>query len=132
MIAGFVRGLSTRDVEAALGEALGPDATVSRSTVSRICEEIKDQFEAWSRRRLDDVRLATTCSWTARTSATTPTPPPSRCWPPGGIDTNGKPVFVGLDAAAAESGDAWAGFLADLGARACRARCWSSPTARPG
>lgn len=27
-----------------------------------------------------------------------------------GIDTGGKPVFVGLDAAAAESGDAWAGF----------------------
>jgi putative transposase len=37
VIAGFVRGLSTRDVEATLAEALGADATVSRSTVSRIC-----------------------------------------------------------------------------------------------
>lgn len=34
-----------------------------------------------------------------------------------GIDTDGKPVFLGLDAASAESGDAWAGFLADLGER---------------
>ena len=34
VIAGFVRGLSTRDVEAALTEALGESATVSRSTVS--------------------------------------------------------------------------------------------------
>jgi transposase-like protein len=41
VIAGFVRGLSTRDVEAALVEGLGPDAGVSRSTVSRICAEIQ-------------------------------------------------------------------------------------------
>jgi putative transposase len=37
VIAGFVRGLSVRDVEASLADALGPDATVSKSTVSRIC-----------------------------------------------------------------------------------------------
>jgi putative transposase len=42
VIAGFVRGLSTRDVEAALVEALGEDATISRSTVSRVCEAIKE------------------------------------------------------------------------------------------
>ncbi len=47
VIAGFVRGLSVRDVEAALAEALGPDAAVSKSAVSRICEEIKAQYEAW-------------------------------------------------------------------------------------
>lgn len=35
-----------------------------------------------------------------------------------GIDTNGKSVFVGLDAAASESADAWAAFLTDLGERA--------------
>ena len=57
VIAGFVRELSTRDVEAALTEALGESATVSRSTVSRICTEIKVQFEAWSARHLDDVQL---------------------------------------------------------------------------
>ncbi len=57
VIAGFVRGLSTRDVEGALTEALGESATVSRSTVSRICTEIKTQFQQWSARRLDDVSL---------------------------------------------------------------------------
>jgi len=36
VIAGFVRGLSTRDVEATLAEALGAQAALSRSTVSRI------------------------------------------------------------------------------------------------
>ncbi|BCQ06716.1 IS256 family transposase [Mycobacterium heckeshornense] len=34
-----------------------------------------------------------------------------------GIDTDGKPVFVGLDVAASESGDAWEGFLTGLGER---------------
>ncbi|BBX99196.1 hypothetical protein AWC15_10395 [Mycobacterium lacus] len=34
-----------------------------------------------------------------------------------GIDTDGKPVFVGLDAAASESGDGWEGFLTGLGGR---------------
>ena len=57
VIAGFVRGLSVPDVEAALAEALGPQATVSKSTVSRICTQIKTQFEAFSQRRLDDVEL---------------------------------------------------------------------------
>lgn len=116
VIAGFVRGLSTRDVEAALVEALGPGAGVSRSSVSRICEQLKEQFEAWSARRLDEVRLdylfldGSHFKYHANAAAE----PVLAAW---GIDTAGKPVFVGLAAAAAESHDAWADFLSDLGAR---------------
>jgi putative transposase len=43
VIAGFVRGLSTRDVEATLADALGEQAAVSKSTVSRVCEAIKEE-----------------------------------------------------------------------------------------
>ena len=57
VIAGFVRGLSVRDVEAALAEALGAEATVSKSTVSRICQAIKDEFDALRTRDLSDVEL---------------------------------------------------------------------------
>jgi putative transposase len=116
VIAGFVRGLSVRDVEAALTEALGEQATVSKSTVSRVCEQIKNEFEAWSARRLDAVRLdylfldGSHFKYHANAGAE----PVLAAW---GIDTDGKPVFIGLDAAASESGDAWAGFLADLGER---------------
>jgi putative transposase len=116
VIAGFVRGLSTRDVEAALAEALGEQAAVSRSTVSRICEQIKEQFQAWCRRRLDEVKLdylfldGSHFKYHANAAAE----PVLAAW---GIDTDGKPVFVGLDAAASESGDAWEGFLTDLGER---------------
>ena len=36
VISGWVRGLSDRDVEATLAEVLGPEAALSKSTVSRI------------------------------------------------------------------------------------------------
>lgn len=116
VIAGFVRGLSVRDVEAALTEALGESATVSKSTVSRVCEQLKGEFEAWSRRRLDDVGLDYLFLDGShfRYHANAGAEPVLAAW---GIDTDGKPVFIGLDAAASESGDAWAGFLTDLGER---------------
>ena len=48
VIASFVRGLSVRDVEAALAEALGDQAAISKSTVSSVCGQIKDEYEAWA------------------------------------------------------------------------------------
>jgi putative transposase len=57
VLASFVRGLSVRDVEAAPAEALGPEAALSKSTVSRICQVIKEEFDAWARRDLGDVEL---------------------------------------------------------------------------
>jgi putative transposase len=119
VIAGFVRGLSVRDVEAALAEALGSEAALSKSTVSRVCAEIKGQFEAWQQRRLDDVDLdylfldGSHFKYHANAAAE----PVLAAW---GITTEGKPVFVGLDAAAAESSDAWEGFLTDLGEQGLR------------
>jgi putative transposase len=47
VISGWVRGLSDRDIEAALAEVLGPEAALSKSTVSRICGRIRAEFEAW-------------------------------------------------------------------------------------
>lgn len=116
VIASYVRGLSVRDVEAALTEALGESATVSKSTVSRVGEQLKTEFEAWSRRRLDDTTLdylfldGSHFKYHAGAAAE----PVLAAW---GIDTDGKAVFIGIDAASAESGDAWAGFLTDLGER---------------
>ena len=131
VIAGFVRGLSTRDVEGALTEALGESATVSRSTVSRICTEIKTQFQQWSARRLDDVSLdylfldGSHFKYHANATAE----PVLAAW---GIDTDGKPVFVGLDAASAESGDAWEGFLTGLGERGLRTPLLEISDGAPG
>jgi putative transposase len=41
VISAWVRGLSDRDVESALKEALGDEAALSKSTVSRICQQIR-------------------------------------------------------------------------------------------
>jgi putative transposase len=56
VIGAFVRGLSMRDIESLLEKAgLGK---LSKSTASRICEELRERFEAFKRRDLYDVRLA--------------------------------------------------------------------------
>ena len=55
VIGAFVRGLSMRDVESLCEQAgLGK---LSKSTASRICEELKDRFEAFKRRDLYEIRL---------------------------------------------------------------------------
>ena len=51
VIAGYVRGLSDRDVEATLADALGAEAALSKSTVSRVCEAIKTEFSSSRRTR---------------------------------------------------------------------------------
>jgi transposase-like protein len=117
VIASFVRGLSVRDVEATLGDALGVDGKVSKSEVSRICKAIGDELDAWNGRRLDDVKLdylfldGSYFKYHVGAAAE----PVLAAW---GIDTDGKPVFVGLAATGGgESGDGWADFLTELGER---------------
>ena len=55
VIGAFVRGLSMRDVESLCEKAgLGK---LSKSTASRICEELRDRYEQFKRRDLYDTRL---------------------------------------------------------------------------
>jgi putative transposase len=113
VISGWVRGLSDRDIEATLAEVLGPEAALSRSTVSRICSAIGEEFTAWRARDLSGVRLdylfLDASHFKMHPGA--PAEPVLAAW---GIDVDGKPVFVGLAPASSESTDAWDDFLADL------------------
>jgi transposase-like protein len=108
-----VRGLSDRDVEAALREVLGDEAALSRSTVSRICQQVKDEFAAFSTKDLSKLRIDYLFldGTNFRFHEHSPAEPVLCAW---GIDTNGKPHLVGLAAASSESSDAWADFLEDL------------------
>ncbi len=116
VIAGFVRGLSVRDVEATLADALGAEAALSKSTVSRICEAIKDEFDRWKVRDLSDVELDYLYLDGShfRMHDGSPAEPVLVAW---GITTDGKPVLVGLSPGSTESFDAWADFLRDLTGR---------------
>jgi transposase-like protein len=113
VIASFVRGLSVRDVEATLADALGDQAAISKSTVSQVCQAIKSEYETWARRRLDDVVLDYLFLDASffRMHPGSPAEPILAAW---GVSTDGKPVFVGLASGAGESTEAWADFLTDL------------------
>jgi transposase-like protein len=119
VIAGFVRGLSVRDVENTLADALGAEAALSKSTVSRVCQAIGDEFGAWSRRRLDDLEL----DYLFLDASMFKMHPGARAEPvlaAWGITTTGAPVFVALAAGGSESTDAWGDFLDELTRRGLR------------
>jgi transposase-like protein len=116
VIAGFVRGLSVRDVENTLADALGAEAALSKSTVSRICQAIGDDFTAWSGRRLDGLQL----DYLFLDASMFKMHPGARAEPvlaAWGITTDGAPVFVALAAGGSESTDAWGDFLNGLHGR---------------
>jgi transposase-like protein len=96
-----------------LAEALGSEAALSKSTVSRICEAIKDEFESWRARDLSGVSLdylfLDRSHFKFHPGAAAE--PVLFAW---GITTEGAPVFVGLAPGASESYDAWADFLSNL------------------
>jgi putative transposase len=55
VISSFLRGLSTRDVEAALEEVF-EEPIASKATVSRICEDTRERYRQWCQRRLERIR----------------------------------------------------------------------------
>ena len=113
VIASFVRGLSVRDVQATLAETLGDQAAICKSTVSEVCKAIRVEYQAWARRRLDELALDYLFLDASffRMHPGSPAEPVLAAW---GITTEGKPVFVGLAPGTGESTDAWAEFLTDL------------------
>jgi putative transposase len=120
VIAGYVRGLSTRDVEASLAEALGEGATVSKSTVSRICEAIREEFEAFRHRDLSGIELEYLYLDGShfKMHPGAGAEPVLVAW---GITTDGKPVLLSVEPGATESIDAWRDFLEQMAGRGLRA-----------
>jgi putative transposase len=113
VISCWVRGLSDRDVEAMLAEVFGEQAAVSRTTVSRICQRLRAEFDAWKRRDLTGTRI----DYLYLDGSFFKMHPKARAEPvlvAWGIDVDGKPVFLGLAPGAAESTDAWRALLEDL------------------
>lgn len=124
VIAGFVRGLSVRDVEATLAEALGDQAALSKSTVSEI-------FKVWSQRDLSDYVLdylfcdASMFKYHDNAGSE----PLLSTW---GITIEGKKVFIGLGTGAAESFEAWHGHFVDLKQRGLQAPLLGITDGAPG
>ena len=131
VIAGFVRGLSVRDVEQTLADALGAEATLSKSTVSRVCEAIKTEFEAWRERRLGDLELdylfLDGSCFRMHAGAG-----PSRCWPRGASPPGASRSWSGWRPAGARAPTPVAASWRTWVTAVCAHRCWSSATAPGG
>jgi putative transposase len=94
VISCWVRGLSDQDVEAMLAEVFGDQAAVSRSTVSRICQRLRAEFDAWCRRDLSGTRI----DYLYLDGSFFKLHPGARAEPvlvAWGIDVDGKAVFCG-------------------------------------
>jgi putative transposase len=116
VVCSFLRGLSVRDVEAALEEAFdGP--VVSKSTVSRICADTRERYRAWCGRRLGEHDLVY-CFLDAIYLKLRPDDEPAEgvlvAW---GVTLEGRKVLLGLQLGSRESYDDWLDFGRDLIAR---------------
>ena len=119
VIVSFLRGLSVRDVEAALEEAFdGP--VVSKSTVSRICTDRRERYRAWCGRRLDEHDLVY-CFLDAVYLKLRPDDTPAEgvlvAWD---VTLEGRKVLLGLQLDSRESYEDWLDFGRDLLARGVR------------
>ncbi len=119
VISSFLRGLSTRDVEAALEEVF-EEPIASKSTVSRICEDTRERYRRWCERRLEEhdiVYLFLDAIYLKLRPEDQPAEGVLVCW---GITLEGRKVLLGLALGSRESYDSWLAFARDMLARGLR------------
>ena len=131
VVCSFLRGLSVRDVEAALQETFG-EQMVSRSTVSRICMQTRERCRAWCERDLSEHDLVY-CFLDAIYLKLRPEDSPAEgvlvAW---GITLEGRKVLLGLQLGSRESYESWLAFGRDLVSRGLRAPALVIADGAPG
>src|SRR3954451_623327 len=131
IILGFLRGLSVRDVEALLEEALG-EQVVGKSTVARICQDTRERYAAWCERDLSAHDLVY-CYLDAIYLKLRPTDEPAEgvlvAW---GLTLEGQKVLLGLQLGSRESYESWLDFGRDLQTRGMRAPALIIADGAPG
>jgi len=116
VIGSFLRGLSTRDVEAVLEDTFDQPIS-SRSTVSRILEDTRERYRRWCRRRLDEhdlVYLFLDAIYLKLHPDDTSAEGVLVAW---GVTLEGRKVLLGLQLGSRERYENWLAFGRDLIAR---------------
>jgi hypothetical protein len=114
VIGAFVRGLSMRDVESLCEKAgLGK---LSKSTASRICEELRERYEAFKRRDLYEVKLVA-LFLDATYLAVRPDGPKEGVLVAWGFTEAGERVLLSVMLGMRESYEDWQALARDLIAR---------------
>jgi putative transposase len=131
VISSFLRGLSTRDVEAALEEVF-EEPIASRSTVSRICEDTPERYRQWCERRLEQHDIVY-CFLDAVYLKLRPDDQPAEgvlvCW---GVTLEGRKILLGLALGSRESYESWLAFGRDMIDRGMRAPALVIADGAPG
>jgi transposase-like protein len=116
VISSFLRGLSTRDVEAVLEDTLDQPIS-SRSTVSRILEDTRERYRRWCKRRLEEhdvIYVFLDAVYLKLHPDDTPAEGVLVAW---GVTLDGRKVLLGLQLGSRESYENWLAFGRDLIAR---------------
>ena len=114
VIGAFVRGLSMRDVESLCEQAgLGK---LSRSTASRICEELKERYGAFKRRSLYDIHVGA-LFLDATFISVRPSGPKEGVLVAWGFTEQGERVLLSVTLGMRESYEDWQALGRDLIAR---------------
>jgi putative transposase len=119
VVCSFLRGLSVRDVEAALEEAF-EQPVVSKSAVARICASTRERYRAWCERDLSEhdlVYLFLDAIYLKLRPDDSPAEGVLVAW---GVTLEGRKVLLGLQLGSRESYEDWLDFGRDLLARGLR------------
>src|SRR5947208_3275184 len=112
----YVRGLSTQDVSALYGETFGA-SRLSKSTVSRVTQQLNQEFDTWRRRDLTDLPIVYLFLDGQYHAARQGTDEKEGVLSAYALLDDGRPVLLHLDLGPRESYDGWLRFLQDLAAR---------------
>lgn len=112
----YLRGLSTRDVERMFAEVTG-EQILSRSGVSRITAQLQQDFDAWRKRDLSQLRVVYLFLDAIYLALRQGTKEKEGILCAYGILDNGKKVLLHLALGSRESYDCWLSFLHDMTAR---------------
>ena len=112
----YVRGLSTQDVSALYQDTFGA-SRLSKSTVSRVTQQLNQDFEAWRRRDVSDLPVVYLFLDGQYHAARQGSDEKEGVLSAYALLEDGRPVLLHLDLGPRESYDAWLSFLQDLVAR---------------
>jgi transposase-like protein len=109
----YVKGMSQRDIEDALVEALGVEGT-GRSVVTEVCKGLRVDFERWQNRDLSDSAVLYLFLDGIYLKLRPEDKRPIAVLCAYGIQWNGKKVLLHLAIGDKESGACWEAFLEDM------------------
>lgn len=115
----YVRGLSTQDVSALFADTFG-GSRLSKSTVSRVTQQLNQEFETWRRRDLSDLPVVYLFLDGQYHAARQGSDEKEGVLSAYALLEDGRPVLLHLDLGPRESYDAWLTFLQDQVARGLR------------